>query len=429
MLSDGDIVVNTERTSNGDDLSIKNTKMPDGEKATATLIPRSSLESAVGLQELKIVSAVEDAFTAQGRYHIHVIKSREISNARSFYAKVSRILKLHGYNVRTVTKADLENETLGNFNEKTTVFVMEEDLFAGFQDTGSSPLAWVLSRQAFSSIGKINLILVVSDAFYERLSESIGEITSRNRNEGSNTVIRTSESHRDLIAPGILIIALSFLVAALYGLVISYILPSGFANIYTTATQILMVVFTLAGVALISLSVGQPGVQSQRGVFLALIFFIALFAFAVFGTSIKSFTTLINSNFVLLLLLNLLLLGMFIAKFPLMISASRSKLSYALSVAGGIILSGFIIFNRYLTSLFQSGNFPISVPISSGLKAFVSGIGLVLASSGFPAFGLAPQNEIHYAITNPLEYIPLAGNILIFSAYIVAYGRIRRQRL
>jgi len=413
------------------DVSPETRSLPSGTMPTRSLGAGKPDEGeAIGARELRIVSAVENSFTSHGKYHIHVIKSREISNARSFYSKVSRILKLHGYTVRTLTPADLSAPTLSGYNEKTTVLVMEEDLFhAGGEGTSSFSFPSIFSSPSLVGLNHLNVILLVSDGFYDTISPEVGRMMLEANSNAVNSVARGhSASNMNFAALGILMISVSFLLGALSNFLPFYILPALYWGDFVLVAEVLMVLFTVLGIAFMALSLGRVDQPGQKGTVIALIFFIFLFGFAIFGSNSLAFKVLVDRNHFLLFILSLFFLGMFIAKFPLMIAPSGSRTGYVLSIAGGLILSGFILFNTSLITYFIPGGAAlVTHNILQAIRTIGTGIGTILLSSGFPAYGYISLNPVHIGLLNPVEYIPFTGNILIFAGYIFSYRRIRRQ--
>ena len=412
------------------DVSPETRSLPSGTMPTRSLGAGKPDEGeAIGARELRIVSAVENSFTSHGKYHIHVIKSRDISNARSFYSKVARILKLHGYTVKTLAPADLSAPALPGYNEKTTVLVMEEDLFSGDHEN-AQPLSFpsIFSSPALAGLNRLNVILLVSDAFYETISPEVGRMMSEANSSGVSAASRENHtSNRNYAAPGILMISVSFLLGAVSNFLPFYILPAPYWGEFVLVAEVLMVLFTVLGIAFMTLSLGRADQPGQKGTVIALIFFIFLFGFAIFGSNSLAFKELVDRNHFLLFILSLLFLGMFIAKFPLMIAPSGSRAGYALSIAGGLILSGFILFNTSLITYFIPGGAALVYHnILQAIRTIGTGIGTILLSSGFPAYGYISLNPVHIGLLNPVEYIPFTGNILIFAGYLFSYRRIRQ---
>lgn len=422
--------MNTDHDSDVMDVSPETRSLPSGRMPTRSLGAGKPDEGeAIGARELRIVSAVENSFTSHGKYHIHVIKSRDISNARSFYSKVARILKLHGYTVRALTPADLSAPVLSGYNEKTTVLVMAEDLFRGGTDGVSSfSFPSIFSSPSLAGLSHLNVILLVSDAFYETISPEVGRMMSEANSSAVNATARKRPtSNLNYAALGILMISVSFLLGALSNFLPFYILPALYWGDFVLIAEVMMVLFTVLGIAFMALSLGRADQPGQKGTVIALIFFIFLFGFAIFGSNSLAFKELVDRNHFLLFILSLLFLGMFIAKFPLMIAPSGSRAGYALSIAGGLILSGFILFNTSLITYFIPGGAALVYHnILQAIRTIGTGIGTILLSSGFPAYGYISLNPIHIGILNPVEYIPFAGNILIFAGYLFSYRRIRR---
>jgi hypothetical protein len=428
--ADGDSGLSTDHDSDVMDVSPETRSLPSGIVPTRSLGAGKPDEGeAIGARELRIVSAVENSFTSHGKYHIHVIKSRDISNARSFYSKVARILKLHGYTVKTLAPADLSAPALPGYNEKTTVLVMEEDLFSGDHEN-AQPLSFpsIFSSPALAGLNRLNVILLVSDAFYETISPEVGRMMSEANSSGVSAASRENHtSNRNYAAPGILMISVSFLLGAVSNFLPFYILPAPYWGEFVLVAEVLMVLFTVLGIAFMTLSLGRADQPGQKGTVIALIFFIFLFGFAIFGSNSLAFKELVDRNHFLLFILSLLFLGMFIAKFPLMIAPSGSRAGYALSIAGGLILSGFILFNTSLITYFIPGGAALVYHnILQAIRTIGTGIGTILLSSGFPAYGYISLNPVHIGLLNPVEYIPFTGNILIFAGYLFSYRRIRQ---
>ncbi|MEM0157593.1 MAG: hypothetical protein QXN26_05980 [Thermoplasmataceae archaeon] len=423
--------MNTDHDSDVMDVSPETRTLPSGTVPTRSLgAGRPDEGEAIGARELRIVSAVENSFTSHGKYHIHVIKSRDISNARSFYSKVARILKLHGYTVRTLTAQDLTAPSLSGYNEKTTVLVMEENLFnASGEGNASFSFSSAFSAPSLVGINHLNVILLVSDAFYEKISPEVGKIMSvADSNSAGAVAGERSAGSMNYAAIGILMISLSFLLGAMSNFLPFYVLPSQYWGEFVLVAEVLMVLFTVLGIAFMTLSLGRADQPGQRGTVAALIFFIFLFGFAIFGSNSLAFKALVDRNHFLLFFLSLVFLAMFIAKFPLMIAPSRSRAGYALSIAGGLILSGFILFNTSLITYFIPGGAAlVAHNILQAIRTIGTGIGTILLSSGFPAYGYISLSPVHIGFLNPVEYIPFAGNILIFAGYIVSYRRVRHQ--
>ncbi len=417
----------TDRWNSSTGASDPMRKLPQGNEVISD---RENADAPVGARELRIVAALESSFVEPGRYHIHIIKSREMSNARSFYVKVARILRLHGYNVRSITEMDLKKASLDGYNEKTTVLVMEEDLFS--KDGGYRSLEAVLGEPVFNNIGKLNLLLVLSEASYSMLAPGIGVLGSKNAASTRSTLLeRAPVSYRNYASYGIFLLALSFLVGSVSNILPQSLMTAAQLSLYLTASEIAMVVLTLAGMALVVIAYGNRSAPLRKGVIISIAFFITLFAFAIFGPLYGNLTGYIDSNFFLLLVVNIALLSMFIAKFPLMISGSGNKPAYILSVAGGILLSLFIMFNYSFISVFNTinpGGPVIGIAhLIAGIRVLVSGIDLVLKSSGFPAFGLLSMQNPSISFMDPLFYVPFAGNMLIFVSYVIAFRHLRQE--
>lgn len=422
-LSQGKSTDNRNSSANGIDPT---RKFQHGDEVVSD---RESAEAPVGVRELRIVAALESSFVEPGRYHIHIIKSREIANATSFYIKVSRILKLHGYSVRVITPMDLQKSSLDGYNEKTTVLVMEEDLFT--TSGGYRSLESVLSEPVFQGMTKINLLLVLSESSYNVLAPGIGVISRNMGSSKSDLLESTPTSYRNYASYGIFLLALSFLVGAISNILPQSLLTPGQLSLYLTTSEIGMVILTLAGIAFVVIAYGNRSAPLRKGVIISIAFFVILFAFAVFGPVYGNITHYIDANSILLLVVNMAVLSMFIAKFPLMISGSGTRSAYILSVAGGIILSLFIMFNYSFLSVFNTIN-PGGPQLGithfiAGFKILVSGVSLVLQSSGFPAFGLLSIQKSSISFMDPLYYVPLIGNMAVFSSYMVAFRHLREE--
>ncbi len=400
------------------------------QQGSEVISDRESAEAPVGARELRIVSALESSFVEPGRYHIHIIKSREISNARSFYVKVARILRLHGYNIRSITEMDLQKTSLDGYNEKTTVLVMEEDLFN--KGGVSRNLETVLGEPVFRNMSRLNVLLVLSEASYSMLAPGISTIGSRNAASTESKLLeRAPASYRNYAAYGIFLLALSFLVASVSNILPQSVMTARQLYLYLTSSEIAMVVLTLAGMALVVIAYGNRSAPLRRGVIISIAFFVILFGFEIFGPLNANLMNYIDGNFILLLAVNVALLAMFIAKFPLMISGSGNKTAYILSVAGGVILSLFIMFNYSLIRIFNTinpgGPELVVSHLVAGIRVLVSGIFLVLQSSGFPAFGLLYMQKPSISFVDPLFYVPFAGNMSIFISYIIAFRHLRQE--
>lgn len=388
----------------------------------------------VGINELKIVKGIEDSLKDLKGPRIQVIKSRDISNARTFSQKILRVLKMHGYNVHLLTMENIHDAHEPSGSDHLTVYSIDEDtiraFLAGEHNDGSIPMQTLFDNSILSSVSNPLLISTVSDAYY-------GEVGIQKFNAANQPELKaarpikketsTSGENRFAIA-SFYLVAISFAIGGIISLFGDYVT---FGNQYTTFTPLpaAMLVISVAAIAVRAFGLGYERKGSFASVSGSIAIFLVLLVLGIIAASYFPFISTIMGNTVTDLLsygtnityalLAFIVLVLSLSRYVLFLGRSAGSPSLFLSIAGVILLGAVIIISTQpYIPLASSGGF---VSIGNAQGVFASLDQVFLYNTYDPIFG-----TVNYFYLNGTSqflllrnYILLASNLILAVAYLL----------
>lgn len=384
----------------------------------------------MGVNELRVVSKIEESLSASKGPRIQIIKSRELKNARSFAEKVFRVLKLHGYKLQPLNKGNINNKVEKSSADSLTVYTIDEptikEILGDAINTEERPIRVLFHNSMLSYLKAPVLIVVVSDEFYgETGLQSYAQ--SLSANEGSDRAQkgsgkRSAGPERNRATPiSLSLAAIAFLASGLDAVFGNYIvIGSSFGDFYPLPILILLI--SIAAIVGRAISLGYERDSSIPLVVASIILFIALTLLQLFAGLMPEYVNRALNLFQVSLFsyslptaelaLAAFLYILAMLRFVLYLGKGSGKAAYAMTIFG-ILWITFIIVMNVLQAFAVPVTFPTSLnfqPISTNLP------------TDFPIFGFdyrtLPTGTPEYMV--PVNDLVLIGNLIMGVGLLLA---------
>ena len=403
----------------------------------------SAVPAVLGLNELKIAHAIEESFSSPKKFHIQVVKSRELYSAISFFTNVSMVLKMHGFILRSVSSEDLSKENSDNINAHRTVFVLDESVFLrGSQPDGQvlGSISEVFSSPIFSSFQRINAILVLSDAVYAKLMSQIDYLKSVDEQssnaETSGTLSSENVTPVSYSRYGILLLGLAFILPAA-----GFVPASDFTLIpgltLHGALSNISLILSIAGIVAIFISSRGRTYSGRGSALMAATIYLAilLLEFLVKPSSLIPAIQIshgyviypeifgyVNSHVNLLLVAEAVVLAISTRRIPLMVMQSGSRQATSFSIKGGTLLGlGVIVLPWILMVNSPGAVFQSATSVIPSIQGIFASAGVLWSNFFLSYSSLSPYYYLLYTS------MVASGDIFLFASYALAFMKMGKN--
>ncbi|HLH85853.1 MAG TPA: hypothetical protein VKU79_03185, partial [Thermoplasmataceae archaeon] len=158
--------------------------------------------SSTTARDLRVVESIESSAGSGGGIHIHIFKSRELTNARNYAKKIGSILTLHGYGVVDLTNGNSNSE---KGSRGISVYIVDENYLESIRKERNLQFPVRISQLIGSSKigqnGSADVLVALSDAYHANVfperSESGPEVRRSTGESEKSRIKRGSKSQRN----------------------------------------------------------------------------------------------------------------------------------------------------------------------------------------------------------------------------------------